>query len=147
VPFSTQYTGGGTEALIDGIRGGFDFRTGDWQGFEGVPIDLVIDLGEIQPVKRLNAHFLQDQNAWIFFPLKVRFEVSKDGENFTLLAEADGPDNKKAGDVQQADFEASVPETKARYVRVVAVPMGKCPDWHKGAGYPCWIFSDEIEID
>jgi predicted alpha-1,2-mannosidase len=146
-PYSPQYTGGGKEALIDGIRGGFDFRTGDWQGFEGVPLDFVIDLGEIQSVKRLNAHFLQDQNAWIFLPLKVRFEGSKDGEHFTLLAETEGPANKQDPATQQADFEASVPATKVRYIRVLGIPLGKCPEWHKGAGNPCWIFSDEIEID
>ena len=146
-PYSPQYTAGGNEGLIDGIRGGGDFRTGDWQGFEGVPLDVVIDLGKQQSVKHLNAHFLQDQNAWIFFPQTVRFEGSLDGIQFSPLAEIAGPSIQNDLNIQQKDFEANIPEARVRFIRVVGVPQGKCPEWHKGAGYPCWIFSDEIEID
>ncbi|MCA0235775.1 MAG: GH92 family glycosyl hydrolase [Bacteroidetes bacterium] len=146
-PYSPQYTAGGREGLIDGIRGGLDFRTGDWQGFEGVPLDVVIDLGKQQLVKHLNAHFLQDQNAWIFFPQTVRFEGSVDGVLFSPLAEIAGPPIQNDLLIQQKDFEASIPEARVRFIRVVGIPQGKCPEWHKGAGYSCWIFSDEIEID
>ena len=36
---------------------------------------------------------------------------------------------------------------KARYLRLVATNVGRCPDWHPGAGEKAWIFADEIEID
>ena len=49
--YNAQYTGGGDEALIDGISGGDDFRTGEWQGFEGRNLDVVIDLGKKQKIK------------------------------------------------------------------------------------------------
>jgi len=38
------------------------------------------------------------------------------------------------------------PGVNARYVRVKAVNMGKCPQWHKGAGNKAWLFADEISI-
>jgi len=145
--YSPQYTGGGDECLIDGIRGGNDFRTGDWQGFEGVPLDVVIDLGKKQKINRLTAHFLQDENAWIFFPTKVQFEISDDGEHFSPAGEVlcNIPQTEKG--VLQNDFQVSLPGAKARYVRVVGVSPGQCPAWHKGAGYPCWIFADEIVVE
>ena len=107
----------------------------------------MIDLGKQQPVKHLNAHFLQDQNAWIFFPQTVRFEGSVDGILFSPLAEIAGPPIQNDLLIQQKDFEANIPEARVRFIRVIGIPQGKCPEWHKGAGYPCWIFSDEIEID
>ena len=145
--YNPQYTGGGDECLIDGIRGGNDFRTGEWQGFEGVPLDVVIDLGKKQKIKRLTAHFLQDENAWIFFPTKVQFEISDDGEHFSPAGEVvcNIPQTEKG--VLQNDFQVSLPGTKARFVRVVGVSPGQCPAWHKGAGYPCWIFVDEIVVE
>jgi hypothetical protein len=32
-------------------------------------------------------------------------------------------------------------------VRVVGQSLGKCPPEHKGAGFPCWVFADEISIE
>src|SRR5690606_3228137 len=43
--FAPQYNAGGTNALIDGLRGGKDFRTGQWQGFQGQDLVVEIDLG------------------------------------------------------------------------------------------------------
>lgn len=144
--YSNQYTGGGDEGLIDGIKGNFDFRTGDWQGFEGVPMDIVIDLGSKEKITCLSVRFLQDQNAWIFLPTKVQFEISNDGKTFSPLGEVSCPIDPKEKEVLECYYEFRPEDAKGRFVRVVAVPLGKCPDWHKGAGYPCWIFTDEVEI-
>jgi hypothetical protein len=35
---------------------------------------------------------------------------------------------------------------KTRYIKIVAVNRGPCPDWHLGAGNPTWIFADEIDF-
>jgi hypothetical protein len=35
---------------------------------------------------------------------------------------------------------------KARYVKVKARNFGPIPEWHPGAGYPSFIFIDEITI-
>ena len=48
--YSAQYTAGGDDGLVDGIRGGSDFRTGGWQGFEGANLSMVIDLGKQQKI-------------------------------------------------------------------------------------------------
>ena len=70
--FANQYSAGGELALIDFIRGPLNFRTGAWQGYEGVDLHAVIDLGSIQIISKLEIGFLQDVGAWIFFPVQVR---------------------------------------------------------------------------
>lgn len=145
--YSPQYTAGGDAGLVDGIRGGSDFRTGDWQGFEGQNLDLVIDLGKSQKIKRLSAGFFQDENAWIFFPSKVQFEISDDGERFTPVGEVACDVQPEAKGSLQKDFTLDLKEKKGRYVRVVGVSLGKCPAWHKGAGYACWVFADEVTVE
>jgi len=37
--------------------------------------------------------------------------------------------------------------TTARYVKVVARNYGALPKWHLGAGFPAFIFVDEIEVE
>lgn len=145
--FSPQYTGGGEDALVDGIQGGADYRTGGWQGFEGENVDLVLDLGKSRKINQVSAHFMQDENSWIFFPTRLLVEISSDGKTYEPAGEAlstISPDAK--GSLQQV-LSVAVGGKKARYVRVVGVSLGQCPVTHKGAGHACWVFVDEIEVE
>ncbi len=145
--YSPQYTAHGDDGLIDGVRGGSDFRTGDWQGFEGVSLDVVLDLGKSKKIKQLTIGFLQDENAWIFFPKMVQVEISDDGKTFRPAASLENEVAVTEKGVLQKDFMVDLNGQKARYLRVVGVAMGQCPTEHKGAGHPCWIFADEIVVE
>ncbi|MDX1912160.1 MAG: GH92 family glycosyl hydrolase, partial [Saprospiraceae bacterium] len=145
--YSNQYTAGGEDGLVDGIRGGADFRTGGWQGFEGQNLDLVLDLGKSQKINRVRANFLQDENSWIFFPLKLQVEISDDGQTFSPAGESlnDVPPLEKG--LLQKELQVQLNGKKARYIRVVGVSLGQCPVTHKGAGHPCWVFVDELSVE
>ncbi len=144
--YDAQYTAGGDNALIDGIRGGTDFRNGEWQGYHEVDLDAVVDLGESKEVKQVTLGCLQDNNSWIFFPTYVTFSFSDDGKNFSneqIIQNDISPEDEGA---LQKEFRAELKNQKARYVRVQAKNIGKCPDWHKGKGDKAWLFVDEIII-
>jgi len=145
--YSGRYSGGGDLALVDGMRGADDFRTGTWQGYQGVDLDAVVDLGRAQPVRRIRIGFLQDQNSWIFLPEMVEFSISNDGRSFTPVARvAPGAPREEEG-VRTEDFESGRAAGSARFVRITAKNAGVCPPWHKGAGEKAWIFADEIVIE
>ncbi len=146
-PYNTQYTGGGELGLIDGQRGGHNFRTGSWQGYHGVDFEAVIDLGENRPVKKIMASFLQDQNSWIFMPEEVRFMVSRKPFDFRTVGilKNDVPDN--TSDAVIREFIREGLRETCRYIKVVAVNRAVCPEWHVGAGEKAWIFVDEISIE
>lgn len=146
--YNAQYTARGDEGLIDGIRGSkTDFRTGDWQGFEGVNLDLVIDLGKSKKINKVTAGFMQDENAWIFFPSKLQVELSDNGKDFTPAGSTDCTVAPAEKGVLQQDISLNLNGQKGRYVRVVGVSLGKCPEWHKGRGFPCWVFADEVLVE
>jgi hypothetical protein len=145
--YNSQYTAGGDVALIDLIRGSQDFRTGSWQGFHGVDVDIVVDLGRTQRVNIIKAGMLQDQNSWIFMPEWVEFSVSADGENFKLLGRQESKiDPKEDGGITH-DFSAMTTGMNVRYIRVLAKNRGSCPDWHPGAGNPALLFIDEVVVE
>jgi predicted alpha-1,2-mannosidase len=145
--YSPQYTAGGDKALIDFERGSEDFRTGAWQGYEGVDIEAIIDLGENKDIHSLSAGFLQDEKSWIFFPLEVSFFVSDDGKNFLNVAvlKNDIPENRE-GSITK-NFAVNLTGTHAHYVKMLAKNRRICPPWHPGAGSKAWIFADEISIE
>jgi putative alpha-1,2-mannosidase len=145
--FNTQYTGGGDDAIIDGLRGNENFASGEWQGFQGKTFEAVIDLQRETEIKSVGGSFLQAARSWIWMPDRIEFEASSDGAKFTRIAEI------KPGFPQQEmngvtkEFRQSIPATKARFIRVKAYNFGKIPAWHPGAGGDPWIFIDEIFIN
>ena len=144
--YSSLYPASGNLALIDGIRGEGDFRTGTWQGYEKADLDATIDFGKEKEIHSVSIGFLQDINAWIFMPLYVEFYISNDGKNFKKLGKVvNDIDERKEGRIVKY-FKVSNLKAKGKYLRVFAKNRGICPPWHKGAGWRSWIFADEIII-
>jgi predicted alpha-1,2-mannosidase len=145
--YSKMYEAGGDMALIDMLRGTNDFRTGAWQGYQGVDLEAVVDLGRERYIERIAAGFLQDQNSWIFMPQEVEIALSADGVDFEIVGVIPNDVSAEADGAIVKDFSKEGVNRRARYVRVRARNMGLCPGWHKGAGRKAWIFSDEIVIE
>lgn len=149
--FSTpapQYSAGGPDALIDGLRGGADFRTGAWQGYQGQDFEAVVDLGKARTVSKVGAGFLQDVGSWIWLPRSVEFELSRDGVNFSKAASVHAEDvSARDMKVFVRDFVGSFDGRNARYVKIKAYGFGRIPAWHAGAGGSSWIFIDEITVE
>ena len=145
--YAGQYSAGGDLALIDFIRGGGNFRTGTWQGYEGVNIDAVVDLGHVQHLKKISLGCFQDQGSWIFMPLETEFSISTDGEHFTSLPAAKNTIDEHFDRPVIKDFTVEARGRPARYIRVKAINRGECPAWHPGSGKKAWLFADEIVID
>ena len=142
-----RYTGGGEYGLVNGLRGSLAFADGNWQGFHQSDLDAVVDLGKTIPIKKIAAGFLERTGSWIFFPTKVEFSVSVDGEHFTNVAQFEIPLPLGHRDTSIKELEQKLTNVKARYVRVYAKNLGMCPDWHPGKGDKAWLFVDEIVVE
>lgn len=145
--YSGRYPAGGDGGLTDGLRGSSNHRDGLWQGFLGNDLDLVIDLGSIQVVNSVQMNFLQNQRSWIFLPKVVEYSLSSDGKKYHSFNEVLNriSPKEKESILQPFNFQFMEP-TKARYIHVKAKNPGVCPEWHDGAGQPCWIFTDEVVV-
>jgi hexosaminidase len=146
-PFSDRYKGFGDRTLVNGISGSGDFNDGQWQGFEGTDMDVVIDLGRETPVSSISSGYMAVVGSWIFLPQSVEYSWSSDGTNYSaaqVIVTEIGPADQ--GNRAETYF-ASFPEASARYVRVVARGQITCPTWHAGAGNKAWLFCDEIVVE
>ena len=145
--YSPQYAAGGDDALIDGLRGGPNYRLGRWQGYQGEDLEAIVDLGRMEEVGRVAAGFIQESRAWVMMPRQVSFAISVDGKAWTPVGTVANtvPDTEKA--VVTKDFDASFPVSRARYVKVVVTKYGNLPAWHNGAGSPAFFFCDEITVE
>ena len=143
--FNRMYSGGGNEALIDGIRGGNAFNAGGWQGTMS-DLNAVIDLGKITDIHELGLSCLQAVGAWIVLPTSVSYSFSKDGIHFTNPVSNTFANDLRNETNMKRVLETKVNQKEIRFVRISAKNYGKLPDWHLGAGGQAWIFADELII-
>lgn len=132
---SEVYKGGGDTALTDGRRGGKTYMDGRWQGFCPGDMDVVIDLGEVMPVQRIMANFMQMCTPSVFLPEKVEIWTSTDGSDYTLLKSESPSEEEAAADVTFRDFGWTGTPVMARYIRYHAMQQ------HRG-----FLFTDEVVV-
>ncbi|MGB0888316.1 MAG: GH92 family glycosyl hydrolase, partial [Vicingaceae bacterium] len=146
--YSNQYSGGGDDALINYLKGSANFRTGFWQGYQGVDVEAIVDLGKVTTINKLSVGALQDIKSWIFYPTQIEFLGSDNGKGFAPIAVINNefPDNKHGAFTQEFEF---LPKQKIqyRYIKVIAKSYGIVPEWHLGAGGTSWLFLDEITVE
>jgi hexosaminidase len=143
-PYSPEYTAGGPQGLVDGIRGTLNFKDGLWQGFKGTDLDATVDMGKKRKLSELGAGFLQSTSSYIFMPEFVQFFVSKDGKNFESVGILKNDISERDPATVEKDFVINFRPKDVRYFKVVAKNIGACPPWHPGAGAKAWIFTDEL---
>ncbi|WP_115462674.1 GH92 family glycosyl hydrolase [Winogradskyella aurantiaca] len=145
--YANQYNAGGNDALIDGIVGTEDFRTGTWQGYWNEDVIATVDLGKTTPLSSITTSFLRDQRSWIFLPTQLSIYTSTDGQNFKKVKnyKFEAPFNTEEVEIKTIELNDPGP---ARYVKLVAKKLGTLPEWHLGYAHDgrSWIFIDEIQI-
>lgn len=145
--YANEYSAGGDNALIDELRGGREFRTGDWQGYRE-DLKAVVDLGERKNLKSISLGCLQDIKSWIWFPKNVQFYCSSDGANWNSIGTVSKPEiGEDTYGAFTYDFTSKIGCNGVRYVKVEAENYGQCPPWHLGAGGKTWLFVDELVIE
>ena len=134
-PYHEAYKASGDNALVDGMRGNWQFSDGRWQGFiSRNRFDVVIDLGEVKPVSEVSAHFMQFAGPEIFSPASVAVSVSADDADYQMLYEQNFEvDASKPYFIQPYGWKGS---TQARYIRFKAT----------SGQYGGWLFTDEVVV-
>lgn len=143
VPASRAYEKGNPAELVNRLTGETDYRF-NWLGFQGNDLQATLQLSA-DTCSLISVSFLQDQQSWVFFPEKVVFETSDDGEHFQPVHE-EKIDVKADGKKSIRRVETSFPARPVRSVRITAISLKACPPWHSCTGNPCWIFADEIVV-
>ena len=147
IPYSENYKGSGEYTLVNGVRGSTNHSDGEWQGWEGTNMDVVIDLQQPTEISKISVGALQNAGAWIFFPKKVEFFVSADGTKFQKVGEVVTDVDPLSGGKQLKEYTVSLQAVTASFIKVVAQNIGKAPKGHQGAGDNGWLFIDEIAVE
>ena len=153
--YNPSYHAGGAEGLMDGIYGKLNWRAGDWQGYQGEDVEVIMALDKPAAIKKIATNFLEDQNAWIFYPKAVSFYVSNDSINWTLVETIPTNKSDHANEASISMFDVNkialqklnIEHQTSKFVKMVAQNFGPMPQWHEGRGNPTFIFIDEFIVE
>ena len=132
--------------MIDGVYGATNWRLGNWQGFQGNDLEVVLDFGGSKLVKTVGIGTLQDAGAWIVFPKSVEFLISDDGKNYKSAGIVLSKIDIKDQTVRTQAYNLNLNQ-KTKYLKIVAHQYGKLPEWHESKGEQSYIFADEITLE
>lgn len=146
--WNAWYPASGKFALTDGKLGSHNFRDGNWQGFWGQDLEVVLDLGKMTPISEIQLRFLEYTNAWIVAPHQFELSVSADNTNWTSLSDVRViPVNAAAVEgILINPFLIQFNPTETHYLKLIVRNAGKMPPSHEAAGQDSWIFIDEIVV-
>lgn len=146
--YNAKYSGGGDNALTDGVLGSDDTYTdGHWQGYWGKDVDVNLDLGTSTAVKNITMRFFHNANDWILTPQTIEIYTSADGKEWQLAhTEQFTPDFRDRGGFVRT-LTIRNPKVTARHLRVVAKNPGPLPEWHLAKGNDSWLFCDEVIVE
>ena len=143
-----SYSAGGLQSLIDGQIGGADHTAGTWLGWEGMDVELTIDLGKPTPIKSVAVRCLESVRVGVLLPSEVEILVSEDGKRFEPIGTLKNALPTEYGKPRVIENTVSLKKTViGRYVRVKAASAGRLPTWHRSPGKASWLFVDEVVVE
>ena len=136
-----NFNPGETSALVNGVEASNLYNDGQWFGFSGVNLEAVIDLGSVQNIHMIGINFLKYHWQRMWEPVNLEFLISEDGVQYKLVYDRQDFPINGINDVQ-----AGFMDTKARYIKVIAVNKGVIPVGEYGAGAKALLMVDEILV-
>ncbi len=145
--YNLSYPAEGLSSLTNGRLGSLDFKDGQWQGFSGKNLDVIISLDSLTRINKVSMNFYQYINSWIIVPSYISIMSSKDSLHWEVIKSVDsiGEIRKRGKFIRSLSFDSL--KTDAKYLKIFAKNYGKLPSWHEAAGAESWLFVDEIIVE
>lgn len=125
--------------LVNGVYETVGFGDGNWLGFEGEPMEVVIDFENKVSLKTFSANFHNEVNSWIHHPNEVKIYGKSDAGEWTLIGEWSSRSKGK----KIVNVTIDLKPGKYQEIKVVAENKN-IPAGFNGEGSPAWIFVDEL---
>ncbi|MDZ7743845.1 MAG: hypothetical protein U5Q03_19450 [Bacteroidota bacterium] len=133
--------------LLDGILGNENYMSGQWLGFKGFDMNLVIDLGDFHYVESVTINFMNFPQAHIFMPRIVKFYYSGNDINYKQVGEVKYKQHEPGEQAEIMEYQMDYPWIETRYIMITAENIKKCPPGHPEHGKQACIMADEVIVE
>jgi hexosaminidase len=135
--------------LIDLVRATSEPYDRNWQVFDRVDLDVILDLGQVQTLEDITLSCFENNDARIFLPASIEISVSIDNKDYNVVAAQNLGVPEKAQPVSLKNLTFDLKKAQARYIHVKAKNIGTLPAWHRNAGQAfagVMMYFDEIIV-
>jgi len=139
--YHDSYQGAKELGMVNVMRGSKNFHDGQWQGWLGDDMELIIDLENPTEVKKVTIGSLENQGSGIYFPVGVEVLLSDNGKTYKSVGAINRPYAVNSSS-ELKDFVLEIGQQRARYVKVIARNLGAPP-----TGGGSWMFIDEVIVE
>lgn len=139
--YHNSYQGAKELGMVNVMRGSKNFHDGQWQGWLGDDMELIIDLENPTEIKKVTIGSLENQGSGIYFPVGVEVLLSDDGMTYKSVGDINRPYAVNSSS-ELKDFVLEIGQQSARYVKVIARNLGTPP-----TGGGSWMFIDEVIVE
>lgn len=145
VPPDPAYNRGGMHAWTNGIFGSDTrYTDAEWLGWNGKNFEGIIGFQQSISFHSIRTRFFHAPGSWVYMPQSVQLFVSDDGINFRLAVEKKVEAGNESGPQK---FQFDFPGITARFIKLIAVNHGMISNGNPGAGFPAWLFVDEVVVE
>ena len=133
--------------LADAQKGDFNFRSGKWIGFKGIPMQAILYFDTARSISAVSISNMIDIGNYIMPPQQVEVWSGSDANHLKLIKKINPvqPTSDALGYMRGYELIFAAVTTKC--MKIVVVPVDKLPIWHRGRGQNGWAFIDEIFLN
>jgi uncharacterized membrane protein len=146
-PVDSNYMKYRPRVLIDLDKGDLNFGSGKWLGFRKKGLECLLFFRTPVKVEDITLSSMVDVNGFIMPPVKVEVWGGNERSALRLLGSLQPEQPQKSVPAFLDAYEIRFSPVSVRYIKVVALPVDKLPDWHPGKGQNGWVFADEIFVN
>lgn len=137
----------GPKVLFDKYKGDLAGLDGQFLGYQKNNMVVLLLFNEAVNAQNITISALKNISPYIMPPVSVEVWGGDSPSNLKLLGKVK-PAPASKGDLPEIiPVEVNFSPSMYKCFKVIAVPVGKMPDWHPGKGDKGWVFVDEILVN
>lgn len=133
--------------LFDHEIGAPIFPFGNWVAFRENKMECLLRFPNTVTIQSIGLSSLVDVGSYIMPPASVQIWGGSDSNHLKLLGQLKPDQPGKSLPSFTKNFEIKFKPASLKYVKIVANPVAKLPQWHPGKGEKAWIFIDELLVN
>jgi uncharacterized membrane protein len=145
----------GANSLIDGQLGDFDTNNTNWLGFQGNDLEILLEFKTVKEIKNVALNTLISPNGfdnhfpygYSFPPLNIQVFGGTDKNNLKLISNLNPVMPTKTSIREIKSIYATFKPQSVTYIKIIAKPIRKLPEWHQAKGKPGLLLVDEVLVN
>jgi len=146
-PADEKYRSKGGRTIADLVKSDLSKGSGKWLGFRNNDFEAVLQFRQPVQASSVTVSMLKDLGGHIFPPTTVEVWGGTDKNKMKLLAQVTPKQAVKNDRNQIMPVKCDFAVTDLQFIKVVAKPLPKLPQWHSAKGEKAWIFIDEVLVN